>query len=130
MKAPRVPWRPEPFDALRRRYPLAVAKVIPQLDVLAGAAPAPSGDPLHVFDTEIGLRLIVSLERLPGGRVGTHISASFHEPLRFLKKHPTLPQMFDAVLDSWRVIAESTRTPELLGVSVGGIAHFFVERGN
>lgn len=129
MNTPRVPLRPESIEQLRARYPQAIAEMIQQLDVLAGAKPAPSGDPVHVFDTEDGLRLIISLEQTPKGRVGVHLSASFHNTLHTLERCSTLDALVCWIGDSWRAIAGSTRIPEFLGMSEGGIPHFFVERG-
>lgn len=126
----RVPLKPEPLAALRARYHLAVARVIDPLDVARGLVPAPSADAVHVFDTEDGLRLIVSLERMPDGRVGTHISASIHDEVAVRQDCTTGAELFMFIGRSWQAISGSMFLPELLGISDGGVPHFFLERGN
>lgn len=127
MSAPRVPLNPEPIDALRRRFPAAIAEVIAHEDIFSGRRPAPSGEPAHVFDTEDGLRLIVSMERLQDGCVGTHISASFHT-----LEGAGLP-WHDAqawIFKTFAALSGDTRRPRLVAVAGAGIPHFFLERGH
>jgi hypothetical protein len=132
---PRVPASPEGLTALRARYHAAVADVINQIDVVGGKVDSPSGDPKHVFDTPEGWRLIVSLERMPDGRVGVHLSASVHDTYAAkraltLRRELTPTGMLDAIVRAWRFIANSERTPLYLGLSEGGIPHWFIERGH
>lgn len=129
VSAPRVPLRPEPLVTLQQRYAAAIAEVVHQRDVIDGRRLAPSSDPRHVFDTPAGLRLIVNLERTLGGRVGIHISASFFRPMAE-DVFPTVHAANAWVCAEWQAISQSRRDPEFLGVSEGGIPHFFVERGN
>lgn len=70
-----VPPNPEPLKQLQARYPAAVAKVYRHREPETFAQP-PSGRPQHVFDTEDGMRLIVSREEDDDGHVGLHLSAS------------------------------------------------------
>lgn len=132
MSYPRVPVSVEGLTALRARYPAAVADVVDELAVSRGLRAAPSSDPRHVFDTPDGWRLIVSLDRLPDGRVGTHLSVSIREDAvtHIHARYRSGDAMADAVLRAWRFIAQSTQTPELMFVTDGGIPHWFLERGN
>jgi hypothetical protein len=123
----RVPWTPEPVPVLHRRYPAAVAELIDHLDVAQGRRPAPSGDPAHVFDTRRGLRLIISRDRLPDGRVGVHVSASWY---RTLTANAKLESLHAEISASWRAISGSTRPLEFIGISGGAVPHFFVEQTN
>lgn len=125
--SPRVPLNPQPLAALQARYLAAVADVIPQRDVVDGRHPVPSGQPEHVFDTENGLRLIVSTEQLYDGRVGVHLSASRHSEAAFVSY--STPQFLDAVRRQWQQLAQSSRYPVLIDWNCG-IPHFFIERGN
>jgi hypothetical protein len=119
--------RVEGLTALRARYPAAVADVIDQVDVVSGKVQAPSGDPRHVFDTPDGWRLIVSRERMPDGRIGVHLSASIHDPDAAARARD-LGGMLDAVVRAWRFIANTERTPMYIGMTPGGIPHFFIEQ--
>lgn len=122
---PRVALHIEGLTALRARYPAAVAEIVNQADVVSGKVQSPSGDPVHVFDTPDGWRLIVSRERTPDGTVGVHLSASAHRQALWTG---ALDGQLDAIVRSWRFIANTDRTPVLLGISEGGIPHFFVEQ--
>jgi hypothetical protein len=71
--------RPEPLESLRRRYPLALEHVHDSTAIRDHRATPPSKIPACHFVHEDGLRLIVSRERWPGGRVVIHVIASFPE---------------------------------------------------
>lgn len=124
---PRVPWTPAPIDVLRVRYPAAVAGLFDQREVAAGRQATPSGDPAHVFDTQSGLRLIISRDRLGDGRIGVHVSASW---CRDVSPGATAASLVAEIRAWWEALSGSTRTLEFLGVSEGGIPHFFVEQAN
>lgn len=126
---PRVPLHTEPMAALQQRYPDAVRWMVNNLDVLNGSREPVSANPMHVFDTEDGLRLICSLDQMPDGRIGTHVSVSFHEKNRDMRC-ASLDALLVWIGDTWRTIAQSTRELEFIGISDGGIPHFFVERGH
>lgn len=129
--APRVPWNPQPIEQLRARYPAAVKETIDVRDILTKRRATPSGEPEHVFDLEPGLRLIVSLERMPDGVVGVHISASFQERERVEALAGAGDGgMVGYIVGQWRALAQSDRLPTFLGISPGGIPHFFVVRAH
>lgn len=69
----------------------------------------------------------MSRERTPDGRVGIHLSGSIHGGEATAHRAGSLDGMLDAIVRSWRFIANSERTPMLLGMSEGGIPHFFLE---
>jgi hypothetical protein len=125
--SPRVPFNPEPLDVLHQRYAAAVKDTIDALAVYEHRAPAPSGDPTHVFDTQLGLRLIISRERLLDGRVGVHLSASWEHDVPNGAK---LESLLAEVYASFKAISGTTRDPELIAVTSGGIPHFFVEQAH
>lgn len=60
----KVPFAPEPIEALRDRFPLALARVYRVQAVLAQDGGQPSQLREHVFDFPHGVRMIVSIDRL------------------------------------------------------------------
>lgn len=128
MTLPRVPWTPEPLAALRARYRQALVGVVDHATFIPGETTPPSAYTRHVFDTEGGVRLIVSIERCADGRIGTHVSASFHgEPPAGLA---TLRPLLAHIVAVWQSMSGETREPEFLGVSDGAVPHFFLERAH
>ena len=127
MGKPRVALHVEGLTALRARYPAAVAEIVNHVDVVTGKVAAPSGDPRHVFDTPDGWRLIVTRDRLADGRVGVHISASCFGDAA-ARRGLDFAGALDAVVRTWRFLADTERTPIYLGLSQGGIPHFFLEQ--
>src|SRR4051812_27825169 len=73
---PPVPTKVEPLEALRSRYPAALARVYEHEDTVRGGE-RPGEFAANCFDFGDGLRLIVSRERTLWGRVMLHVSASF-----------------------------------------------------
>lgn len=118
-----LPFEPEPIATLRARYPAAVAELVPAAEVRAERRPAPSKDRAHVFDTETGLRLIVSREQFPDGRIGVHVSASWHRSIA----RATLESLQAEIAATWAAVSGSGRRLELVAVSPGGVPHFFLE---
>lgn len=94
-----LPWQPEPLASLRARYHEAVAEIVDVESVQMGAALRPGLIRRHVLDHPDGIRLIVSRERLPDGRVYTHASASAWVPAYA----PHLRAQLDAVPMSMRL---------------------------
>lgn len=72
--------KPEPLEALRPRYPAAIATPydLRKIDDLLVAG-RPGTKQHHVFDFEEGIRLIVSREIMPDGRDSIHVSGSIHQ---------------------------------------------------
>ena len=120
-----MPINPQPLHVLQYRYPAAVKELISAVDILHGHLPPPSKDPTHVFDTDDGLRLILSRELHPNGKTVVHISASFNGP-------ETAGQPIEAlmtwIVQTWQRIAKSTAVPALVKITDGGIPHFVVEQ--
>lgn len=72
-----LPFKPQPIDTLKARYPAALRKVF---DCTKGV-PRPRPGELYslVFDCEDGIRLIISRDRETESDVFLHVSASFVE---------------------------------------------------
>jgi len=122
-----LPFAPEPLAALQARYAAAVATLVDTTRVVQGLVPAPSGDRRHVFDWPDGLRLMVSRERMPDGRCGVHISASFDPACDayqdVLEGDLDPAALLVLVVQRWSALASSARTLELLGFSERGVPH-------
>jgi len=130
-----VPTAPEPLDALRARYPRALEYVYHADKVRAGGI-GPGEVAANVFDFEDGLRLIVSRERLPDGRLVLHVRASFPARCRmadeFWRLALTMPKK--RVLELWaadlprrfRELSGDGRTLELIGWSGRLIPHLMI----
>jgi hypothetical protein len=129
MSDPSVPFNPEPMDRLQARYKDAIRELIDPRDILAKKRKPPSSDARHVFDTEDGLRLIISLERMPDGRVVIHMSASF-TGLAIGMNMSGAEEATHWIVSTFQQISGTSREPELLGVTDGGIPHWLLERGH
>src|SRR5262245_26199753 len=70
------PFKPEPLEALQRRYPQALAEWVDVESVELGVCAAPASLPLHRFCFEDGLLLVVSRDKGVRGQRFTHVSAS------------------------------------------------------
>lgn len=70
-----IPYTPEKIYDLKARYQAAIGPLFIQEEVIAGAQ-RPGVLRQHVFDTEQGLRLIISREQTKDGREVIHFSGS------------------------------------------------------
>lgn len=69
-----LPWNIQPYESLRARFPEAIKREWKVAEVLEDGD-RPGIHPEHIFDTEIGMRLIISIDR-DGERRHLHISSS------------------------------------------------------
>ena len=68
---------PQPLEVLRARYAAAIETLYDHFRVCAGKQSKPTDKPdVHVFDSEDGLRLIISRDRWIDGIDAVHVSAS------------------------------------------------------
>lgn len=128
---PTVPVNPEPVSAMRGRYPAAVAEVTDMAAVMRGEQRRPGEKPVHVFDWVDGMRLIISRDLTPDGRIGIHLSASacegslLHTQIAERKMDPD--QFTDLVLTYWSELSgEKNYAAELIGFSAGGVPHVII----
>jgi hypothetical protein len=134
---PILPFRPEPLDRLRARYPEALREVFDPQSVTLGMQLPAWACPRNVFDCEDGLRIIVSRDDL-GGRVGVvlHVSAAldpaaplYRELLRSARH--IWPEWARAkfcrlALARWREISGDDRLIEFAGYGgAQGIPHWY-----
>lgn len=138
--SPSVPFRPRSLEAHRPRY---VAALVPVYDMdECGRRPElrPGIRPEHVFDFSDGLRLLISRDRLAGGRgVITHCSASaitstaayleIETRMRLEGVGAAQAWFCATVLERWRDLAGGALPgePEFKGFSPGkGVPHWFL----
>jgi hypothetical protein len=134
---PNVPYRPEPLDRLRARYPAALRPVFDGESIALGLGPDPGAEAAQVFDSEDGIRLIVAHCDL-GGQVGVilHLSASidpaaplYRELLRSARH--IWPEWSQAefcrlALARWREISGDDKPIDFVGYGgAKGIPHWF-----
>jgi hypothetical protein len=71
-----LPFEAEPLESLRERYPRAIADLVDVESVNLGLQYDPGSERKHVFDTEDGIRLIISREDQGEDGKVIHFSAS------------------------------------------------------
>jgi hypothetical protein len=134
---PTVPYRPEPVERLRARYPEALAGVIDLESAARGLVPWPGDEGRNVFDSEDGIRLIVAHCDL-GGEVGVilHLSASldpaaplYRELLRSARHvwpDWALAEFCRLALARWREISGDDKPIDFAGYGgAKGIPHWY-----
>jgi len=128
------PFSPEPIPALQARYPLAIAETHDVESIRLGVAMPPSALARCRFDTQGGVRLIISRERSMCGEVGLHISASLEPGTPFFRRLQALPPdaagMFRRFMTEaerlFRLISDDKRTPEHLFTTPELIPHWWI----
>jgi hypothetical protein len=128
-----IPFNPEPFEALKLRYPLAVADVLDMRDVpKLRPGQHPSALLQHNFHFENGLVMIVGRERHLDGRIGVHFSTSIHQPSETWDAVTAFPIARLALAyfvglseNTWKALSGSKATPQFIGTSKPkGVPHF------
>ena len=114
------PSTPQPYAVLRERYPAAIKNVH-----RVGYVPT---DAKHYFDTIDGLRFVVTLDRVPDGRVFTHVVVSAVEHSQW-QKFASTEKLWEAVIQTWQSIAQSKQQPAETW-SVNGVLNMLIERAN
>jgi len=129
--AERPAWRPRALAVQRRRYPAAIVDIFDHQEGLPSALAGELRriDPVHVFDFEDGLRLIVSRERTLNGRLHLHLSASVEPGTPVAAARAASDEWFKALaIARWQALAESRSEPAFLGVSPAARApHWYLE---
>jgi hypothetical protein len=97
----------EAVKALAARYSLALTPIYDPALVNEGKLIRPGQRRRHVFDSDFGIRLIISKERCPNDSVSLHVSAS-------LITESTLFEKLRKMTSKDRVVAEFTRQAEKL----------------
>lgn len=131
-------FNPQPLDVLRLRYEAAITEIVDIDAVAHGDAVRPGQLRKHVFDFDIGLRLIISRERRSTGEIGVHISASWHPGTMMHGALDATLQEFKSAAQAeawfmkeaiarWQQLSMSTEQPTFIGVTEGkGIPHWFL----
>jgi hypothetical protein len=132
-----VPADPQPLEALRARYPRALEFVYDQAAIARSEGIRPGEVTAQVFDFQDGLRLIVSRECRPDGKVVLHFSASFPKESRiadefrlllgFHPKEYVYRKWLRDVPRRFRELSGDDRTPRYLGVAGSLVPHWVIE---
>lgn len=116
-------FKPESYEEMKERYPLAVKDLIDTNLVKEGFIDPPSRDRKHVFDYPDGLRLIVSLD-LAEGRKFLHVSASGNDKyIKSVKDEGFDGLMEDVMLRLLALRGKETSDQVKGFMSAGGALH-------
>ena len=112
-----LPFKPEPFEELKRRFPIALE---PLIDCTKGVPEVTPGEKReHVFDCEDGIRIIASRDQMLQNEIYYHFSCSaMHGTLLLarIKAGRLLPTVFQKMCEQ--------RFSELLGFTVRQPDHY------
>ena len=128
-----LPHEPQTLAQLQARFPFALSRIHDTADVITKGIDFQLGQKRqHVFDCEDGLRLIMSREREPRGRVFIHLSASWDPTCVFYRKieqyAATLTDALQLIEQRYREITGDQRPLRFLGMTFPrGIPHFSIE---
>lgn len=137
-----VPYTNETLAELQARFTKALEHVYDQDAIIRRDAIRPGEIPAQVFDFEDGLRLLVSRERSPDGKIFLHVSASFKERCRIVdelrlqifgcgseyKARLIFEQWAASIPARFAELAQDNGPPiELIGWSAGRIPHWHRE---
>jgi len=121
------PFKPEPIESLRARYPESVKKSYNTKAIEMGLSKRPGDQPQHIFDCEDGLRLIISRD---DGQI--HFSASLEPGTELYKRLEagklTVTGFKGRCLERYKDICQAkSLTVHFWGFSEGkGVPHWFV----
>lgn len=123
-----IEFKPEPVADLRARYSLALKDSYNQVDVSRGLRVRPGNRPEHVFDFIDQIRLIISKEVEPNGRLVIHISGSVRdEDDNNLKLNDTY---LHHIIEHFGLLSESDKELEFKMISNEVVAHFYLRLDN
>lgn len=75
---PTLKFEPESVNLLRERYPQALDRIFSASDIITGGE-SPGQFRRYVFDTDEGIRFVVSRDDYPGIGIQLHVSASLNQ---------------------------------------------------
>jgi hypothetical protein len=129
-----IPFRPEEEEALKARFPRALAETVDTEAVRLGTALPPTKRPANVFDYEDGMHLVVSRDQPTRGSAMVHVSASLVPNLHLFR---TLAGSDDPV-GHFKRLAEARFHAladgvldiklRLVALTAGGVIHWVEEK--
>lgn len=121
-------YNPEPLERLKLRYSKALEELYIQLDVSRGIRVRPGSQPSNVFDFADGIRLIISKEQQPDGRLVIHISGSAMGS----DGHPIklTDNLIHHIVEHYGLISGNLGSLEVVGISHESIIHLYYRLDN
>jgi hypothetical protein len=120
-------FNPEKVEELKERYPLAIEDTYIQLDVARGIRVRPGLRSEHRFDFYDGIRLIISKEQEPNGRLVIHISGS-------ATKNDEIQTMTDTIAhhiaEHFALLSDSMKELDIVSITEGQVLHLYLRLDN
>lgn len=121
-------FNPQNLEDLKVRYPKALEELYIQLDVKEGRRVRPGSQKECVFDFHDGIRLIISKEQEPDGRLVIHISGSIPGddgyPIKLTDIH------IHHLVEHYAMISGNLGALEVVGISNERIVHLIYRLDN
>ena len=117
-----TPFNPQPLQLLKERYPKAVAVAYNVDKCIAEQIIPPSKRPEHIFDTEEGIRIIISRDNKNGSEY-IHFSGSFDDSYQ----GPMNMNCMQRMVDLFGAISGMREPCRLIGFSKDRVPHWLVE---
>ncbi len=115
----------------RLRWAKALEPIFDVESLCLGLTARPGELPVHVFDFQDGMRMIVSRERDTTGEIIDHLSASFRAESRLYHRMRngklTRDDFCDMIEDRVRDLSNGGHLLNLVGYSEKGVPHFIIE---
>ena len=121
-------FKPHLLEELKARFPAAIEDTYIQLDVARGIRSRPGSHREHIFDFNDRVRLIISKEMEPNGRLVIHCSGSISgidgipEELNDTKIHH--------IIEHWALVSGRNGEVEVKGITGGNVFHFYSRLDN
>lgn len=128
-----IKFNPELLSKLQERYLEAIKDTYIQLDVARGIRSRPGSHKEHVFDFVDRVRLIISKEQEPDGRLVIHISGSISDAVpRQEAFHPIklTDTYIHHIIEHYALVSGNTKELIVVGITEGNIIHFYSRLDN
>lgn len=122
-------FNPQKVEELKERYPLALQDLYIQLDVKNGLRVRPDTQPECVFDFFDRVRLIISREKEPSGRMVIHIAGSVFD-IGECQIIPLNDTLVHHIVEHYALISGNNGGLEVIGISNEKIIHLVYRLDN
>ena len=119
-----IEYNPESLELLKSRYPKSIEDTYIQLDVARGIRSRPGTHKEHVFDFIDRVRLIISKEQEPNGRLVIHISGSVRNE-NFNDPEILNDNLVHHIIEHWNLLSGDSNELEVKGITQGQVIHFY-----
>lgn len=122
-------FNPQKVEELKERYPKALQDLYIQTDVKYGLRVKPGTQPECVFDFFDRVRLIISREKEPSGRMVIHISGSIFD-IGECQIIPLNDTLVHHIVEHYALISGNNGGLEVIGISNEKIIHLVYRLDN